>query len=162
MWLLHQSLTCFEPGHKSLTVLYKKLIWSFDALWSGFEPVKNWLGEPIAGAEPNSKLMGGKFMAVWALTHDMEHGFKCYELPNPTSNNPCGLCPCNSSDVPWFDFRVCAEWLSKIFDAPGFVAAGHKKSNILQIVGVTVHSLYPDWMHCKSLGTDKPLIGLQS
>ena len=30
---------------------------------------------------------------------------------------------------------------------------------MLQIVGVTILSFYPDWMHCKSLGIDKPLIG---
>ena len=30
---------------------------------------------------------------------------------------------------------------------------------MLQIVGVSILSFYPDWMHCKSLGIDKPLIG---
>ena len=27
------------------------------------------------------------------------------------------------------------------------------------IEGVTILSFYPDWMHCKSLGIDKPLLG---
>ena len=30
---------------------------------------------------------------------------------------------------------------------------------MLQIEGVTILSFYPDWMHCKSLGIDKPLMG---
>ena len=30
---------------------------------------------------------------------------------------------------------------------------------MLCIEGVTVLSFYPDWMHCKSLGIDKPLLG---
>ncbi len=30
---------------------------------------------------------------------------------------------------------------------------------MLQIEGVTVLSFHPDWMHCKSLGIDKPLLG---
>ena len=30
---------------------------------------------------------------------------------------------------------------------------------MLQIEGVTILSFYPDWMHCKSLGIDKPLTG---
>ena len=30
---------------------------------------------------------------------------------------------------------------------------------MLQIEGVTILSFYPDWMHCKSLGIDKPLLG---
>ena len=30
---------------------------------------------------------------------------------------------------------------------------------MLQIEGVSILSFYPDWMHCKSLGIDKPLLG---
>ena len=30
---------------------------------------------------------------------------------------------------------------------------------MLQIVGVSILSFYPDWMHCKSLGIDKLLLG---
>ena len=30
---------------------------------------------------------------------------------------------------------------------------------MLQIEGVTILSFYPDWMHCKSLGIDEPLLG---
>ena len=30
---------------------------------------------------------------------------------------------------------------------------------MLCIEGVTILSFYPDWMHCKSLGIDKPLLG---
>ena len=30
---------------------------------------------------------------------------------------------------------------------------------MLMIEGVTILSFFPDWMHCKSLGIDKPLLG---
>ena len=30
---------------------------------------------------------------------------------------------------------------------------------MLKIHGVSILSFYPDWMHCKSLGIDKPLLG---
>ena len=30
---------------------------------------------------------------------------------------------------------------------------------MLQIKGVSILSFHPDWMHCKSLGIDKPLLG---
>ena len=36
---------------------------------------------------------------------------------------------------------------------------GFKHSLMLQIIGVTILSFYPDWMHCKALGIDKPLLG---
>ena len=42
---------------------------------------------------------------------------------------------------------------------PWMSAKGFKHSLMLQIVGVTILSFYPDWMHCKSLGIDKPLLG---
>ncbi len=36
---------------------------------------------------------------------------------------------------------------------------GFKHSLMLKIVGVNILSFYRDWMHCKSLGIDKPLFG---
>ena len=36
---------------------------------------------------------------------------------------------------------------------------GFKHSLMLKIVGVSILSFYPDWMHCKSLGIDKLLLG---
>ena len=32
-------------------------------------------------------------------------------------------------------------------------------SFVFRIIGVSVLSIYPDWMHCKQLGFDKPLFG---
>ena len=37
--------------------------------------------------------------------------------------------------------------------------SGFKRSLMLQIEGVSILSFYPDWMHCKALGIDKPLLG---
>ena len=37
--------------------------------------------------------------------------------------------------------------------------AGLNTCILFAIVGVTILSWYPDWMHCKSLGIDKPLMG---
>ena len=36
---------------------------------------------------------------------------------------------------------------------------GFKHSLMLQIEGVSSLSFYPEWMHCKSLGIDTPLLG---
>jgi len=156
---MHQNLQSVQDNHHTLRVFYKKLIWSFQALWEGEDPVKDWLGNPIPGAVPVVKMMGGFFMCVWALIFDLDHGFKCYSLPNPNSNTPCSLCPCNTTSMPWFDFRMSAGWLNHIWTLEGWLAAGMKRSLIFDIVGVSCLSVYPDWMHCKSLGIDKPLIG---
>ena len=42
---------------------------------------------------------------------------------------------------------------------PQIAPKGFKRSLMLQIEGVTILSFYPDWMHCKSLGIDKHLMG---
>jgi len=166
MHMIHSSLQSFDASHHTLKVLYKKLVWSFDLLFSGLKPIVDWLGESIPGAEAEVEedpfLMGGKFMAVWAFTHDMEHGYKAMELPNPTAKKPCGICGCDSGPNKWWDFRPNSNWMGKVFNHAEFQGSGFMKCVLFQIVGVTVLCLYPDWMHCKSLGTDKPLIGFRT
>jgi len=134
-------------------------VWSFKALWLGEEPTEDWNGTPIPGAVAGVKLMAGKFMTLWALVCDLEHCYKAYAMPNPSSSCPCGLCPVNSSDLPWWDFRPNADWILKIYTVQSWLASGWKQSFIFNIVGLSCLSFYPDWMHCKSLGIDKPMIG---
>ena len=159
MWLLYQALESYADGHHTLDTVYKKWVWSWGCLWEGEEPTKDWKGNPIPGAVAGVKLMDGKFMAVWSLICDLEHCCKAYGMANPTNNCPCGLCPMDSKDLPWWDFRPNPAWKPKIYTVASWLAAGLKKSVIFDIVGVSVLSFYPDWMHCKSLGIDKPLIG---
>ena len=130
------------------------------ALWLGEEPILDWDGIPIPGAVPGVKLMGGKYMSLWALICDLEHAYKAYNLPNPTSSCPCGPCPVNSAKLKWWDFRPNAPWTFEIFTKEVWLALNINTSIIFQIVGVSILSFYPDWMHCKSLGVDKPLIGV--
>ena len=98
-------------------------------------------------------------MCIWALICDLDHGYKAYKMPNPTCNTPCGCCPCNSSDKPWFDFRPTAAWIPKIYTVDDWLQSGRNACILFAIVGVTILSWYPDWMHCKPLGIDKFLLG---
>jgi len=120
-------------------------------------PERDWKNKPLAGG--GVSLLGGHFMVVWALICDLEHCCKCYQMPNPTSNTPCGLCPCNTVGLPWFDFRPCAVWRDRVYTVQSWLAAGLRRSMVFDIVGVTILSFYPDWMHCKALGIDKFLAG---
>ena len=159
MWLIYQALESFGAEHHTLNIVYKKWVWSWYALWTGEEPINDWRGLPIAGAVAGVKLMKGKTMCIWALICDLEHCCKAYDMASPTGACPCGLCPVNSSGLPWWDFRPNASWIARVHTVSSWIAGGFKKSIIFDIVGVTVLSFYPDWMHCKSLGIDKPLIG---
>lgn len=61
-----------------------------------------------------------------------------------------------------WDFRPNAKWIRRIWSAERWKEEVCNPSWIFRIVGVTILSNYPDWMHCKHLGTDKPLIGCHS
>ena len=78
---------------------------------------------------------------------------------NCNSVQPCNLCPCNSSSIPWHHFSFAAQWLDRIYTTTEWVASGAATAEIFKIEGVTNDSLYPDWMHAKYLGTDKVLGG---
>ena len=159
-WLLHQSLECYAASHHTLETFYTRLVWSFNALWLGEEPTHDWNGQPIPGAKPGIKLLGGRFMSVWGLIGDLEHICKAYAMPNSTNrDHPCGLCPANCTDLPYWDFRPNAKWIKLIYTAAFWRASGLRKSIIWDITGVSCLSFQPDYMHCKSLGIDKILIG---
>ena len=63
--------------------------------------------------------------------------------------------------MPWFDFRFNADWISRAYTWKSWLDAGMKNSELFEIIGVSILSFYPDWMHCKALGTDKPMIGAE-
>ena len=152
--MLFQHLETVATGHHILETVYRKLIWSMQCLWEGKKPKIDWKGKPLVYAGAGDELMGGFFMCLWALICDLEHCFKCYQMPNPTSNCPCGLCPCNSGATPWWDFRPAATWMQLVYTVQSWLAAGLRRSQIFSIAGVTILSFYPDYMHCKHLGVD--------
>lgn len=159
IFLLFQGLQCVRDGHHTLNVFYRKLVWSFDILWEGKVPGLDWNNKPCNPNTAGDDLLGGSFMCIWALICDLDHGWKAYKMPNPNCNTPCGCCPCNASDTPWFDFRPTAAWIPKIYTVEDWLEAGLNACLLFGIIGVTILSWYPDWMHCKALGIDKILLG---
>ena len=126
IFLIFQHLICKEEGHTTLDTAYKMFIWSFKAMWIGKKPKYDWNGEemfyPGAGED---LLYGGFFFAVWALICDLEHGHTAYDLPNPTVNACCPLCPVGLVlNVVWFDFRPNAQWLDHIYSVQSWLARG--------------------------------------
>ena len=158
-FMIFQHLESWTDGHHTLRTFYRKLIWSFQCLWEGKKPTKDWMGNAMVYAGAGDDLMGGHFMCLWALICDLEHCYKCYEMPNVNSNSPCGLCPCNTVGIPWFDFRPTAVWMTLVYTIQSYLAAGLRRSILFDIVGVSVLSFYPDYMHCKHFGIDKILAG---
>ena len=159
LWAIHQCLQCTLAGHHTANAFWKRLEWSMQACWEGKWPEHDWNLKPIRSSQAGKDLCGGFYFCLWALVGDLDYLTKDLELPNSTSNEPCGLCPCNSTDVAWWRFQADAAWVNKIYDIITWKAAGWDTCGVFKIVGVTILSVYPDWMHCKHLGIDKVLQG---
>jgi hypothetical protein len=125
MFLIFSHLICKDPDHNTLDAFYKMLIWSFKACWLGKKPKWDWNGEEMFYPGAGDDLCGGFFFCVWALICDLEHANKAYDLPNPTSNACCPLCPVGLIyNVVWWDFRPSAKWLEHIYTVQSWLARG--------------------------------------
>ena len=136
--------------------------WSFQALYDGVHPMQDDLGRPwpegsreerLAG----SQLAGGKRGILYYLTGDLDYDAKALGLPDVHSRSPCFGCPCNLTDMPWFELRrTFAEWMNHCYTPstklPGLCA-------LFDLDFVSLASICPDWLHDKNLGTDQYFYG---
>ena len=108
---------------------------------------------------PNPKagmlLAEGWSACVFGLFGDQDYKRDCLKLPNVNSVNCCAHCPANNSSVPWFDFRRNALWPASIYSREQWLSTQWCTCELFAITGVSIFSIYPDWMHDKHLGTDK-------
>ena len=79
----------------------------------------------------------------------------CLKLPNVASNEPCAHCTCNTTDVPWYDFRAAAAWVQKQLTLQQWKNSPWKTCTLMRAAGVSHRTIVPDWMHDKNPGTDK-------
>jgi len=126
IFMMFQHLICRDDDHNTMNTVFRMFIWSFKACWAGRHPVEDWNGVKMVYDLAGTELCGGFFFCVWSLIQDLEHGNKVYDMPNPTANACCPLCPvgrrlgCN-----WWDFRPAAEWMNFIYDEISWLAEGH-------------------------------------
>lgn len=125
MFLMFQHLICKDLDHNTLDVFYKMLRWSLKACWLGKKPTHDWEGKKMSYPGAGEDLCGGYFFCVWALICDLEHAYSAYDLPNPTANACCPLCPVGlDPGVVWYDFRPSAKWLDLIYTHQAWLARG--------------------------------------
>ena len=97
----------------------------FQNLLGGQETKWDWNGKEMFYKGAGEDLCGGFFFWVWALICDLEHANTAYDLPNPTSNACCPLCPVGlMPGAVWFDFRPSAKWLQHIYNVQTWLARG--------------------------------------
>jgi hypothetical protein len=61
--------------------------------------------------------------------------------------------------MPWWDFFEDARWTRHIYTIVSWLRAKWNTSGVFSLPGVTILSVYPDYMHIKHLGLDKVLLG---
>ena len=159
LFLLHQSLVKITETFTTYDRFWLIFGWSMNALWEGKWPSVDYRGVPIHSDLAGTPLMGGFFMVLWSIAADLDFLMTCFRLPNTNSNTPCSLCPCNSRDMPWWDFRTTARWIEAVYTPETWRLTGQNKSKLWDVIGVSILTVYPDWMHIKHLGLDKDLLG---
>ena len=88
---------------------------------------------------------------MWAIIGDHDHKRDVLGLANVNSGKPCSHCPCDRKGTPWWDFSLSAEWARKVYN----IAVDLSCVLLRMSAGLSILSVYPDWMHDKYLGTDK-------
>ena len=145
-------------AHNTMTVFFEILTWSLHWLWLGEWPTHDWKGTPIAAA--GRKLANGHYAVLLVLKGDLDYFNKSLRLPHYGSNNPCSWCRCNTSDIPWNDWRKnAALWVGTIWQPGPWALSPRNLNKLFTLPGVSVLNVAPDWMHMKYLGVDQYLFG---
>ena len=88
---------------------------------------------------------------MWAVIGDHDYKRDVLNLASINSAHPCGHCPAKRKEYLWWDFSLSARWARNVRS----VAVDMPCVLLRLSVGLSILSVYPDWMHDKFLGTDK-------
>ena len=152
-------------NHLTEDAVWREIVWSlywaYMGEWPDRGPNNDLYTDPLNCGRAKTPLMGFLFIVIWVLQGDLDYMFKRLFLANYQGANPCSLCRCNSSDVPWTDHRDgLAQWQLQQWTAIAYAHAHPHRHRVLRHVpGVGIHSYVPDIMHSKHLGTDKSFVG---
>ena len=67
IFCVHSAIQSVKDGHNTLDVMFKKLAWSFNALWEGDHPELDWNDNPMPPGSKQGPLADGFFACVWIL-----------------------------------------------------------------------------------------------
>ena len=158
-------LSSTDPGFDTYDEYWIATCWSFEAMLTGYWPYedhKRRKYEPYSylGKLAGKALAGGYYAALWAKLGDLDYYAAMMKLRHYGANIPCSWCGAGETPgTPWNDFRPTAAWIATIYSAAQFAAKFPGRHRILKMRGVTINSVYPDYMHCKFLGVDMYFLG---
>ncbi len=143
--------------------LWRVLVWSLDALFSGSHPMMDHKGDPFPPGSYGDLKKGqplsanGYFGVVHRIVGDLEwlRGQLGLRLA-PGGNQPCCWCEGNRTTHPFLDLRPAAAWMGTIRTPPCPAPTAHP---IWSISGVQLFTVMVDLMHTADLGILQHFIG---
>ena len=79
------------------------------------------------------------------------------------ANRPCFWCPCDSNPIGmmWSGFDPdTSVWMQNVYSSAAFrVAHVNNLHPLFRLPGFSIRNIWPDYMHCKYMGTDVYSIG---
>ena len=139
-----------------------------EALFAGIWPERTPSGEEWPAGPDRVKagtpLAEGFFTILWSVQGDLDWFSKTLGLSHWRHHNPCWLCRAVNSDIAddelrWNDFSPGAAWHGHPRQMADFVLDFPRARPLMQVPGMNLQKLSPDWMHVKHLGIDQRVLG---
>ena len=141
---------------------WKLLRWSLKWLMLGRWPTSDEEDHVYEPGEPafsraGQQLADGWYACVYMIRGDLEWLWKYFDFPKHHSRNPCGYCAASKCAGP-------LSWKNLVPDAASFATSYLEvppwcTNPLLQDLPVSFQALWPDYMHCKHLGSDQYFYG---
>ena len=163
---IHTLLYSSDPLTSTDDDVFTIMCWSLLALYYGRYPPKNWDGSDwIEGSEDynrrNQPLADGFCCVLWSIFGDLDHYYHKIKARRYSASEPCTWCSANTSTRLWSDFRPgLSAWMPTTYTAEQYRATmGAALHKLYDLPGVTILTLWPDYMHCKFMGSDAYFYG---
>ena len=145
------------PG--TMSVLWQILQWSFQCIWDGTFPARDWRGIPFPRESPEWKkagqrLAGKYFGCLVQLCGDLDYYAKWLGVPHYGSHSaPCSQCRCTyRGALSWLDCRSNSPWQRNWLSPSTWKEHWNTTCQLFQLPGVSGLSIAMDLMHCLHLG----------
>ena len=149
---------------RTMTRFWRLMRWSLEALWHGTWPTadawgRDFDGDSVDGQRAGLPLAGGYYGVLWTIQGDLDWYHKAFHLSHWRHAQPCFLCQAKTTTLPWNVFLEDAPWRATTWQGDAWLAAHAERHFLLTLPGVSIISVYPDWLHCKHLGVDQYFLG---
>ena len=150
----------------TMSVLWRILSWSFEAMYTGCWPSRDWRRQRWPKASAESRKAGQRLAGPWRacliqVAGDLDYYSKYFGTPRWSNHTkPCALCRATyKGPMSWLDNRLNSRWQNSLLKPSNFRSHFVPTSVIFQLPGMSALSIAMDWMHCMHLGWLQYLFG---